>query len=647
METLCRLSYWGERGKPYTADRAQRNPVSPGRVAAGAELAGRPWRRNTRTHSPATSGQRGPGYATISRVTIEPGASTASTAASSGPYAENESADGEIPGWLPQLTRAERRLWEAFPYGATVEYLSGNPELDDPAQSDEWGDDRTIRAAVIAALALGACKPVPGRTAGVRIVGARVVGQIDLRHGQIDVPLTLRHCRIEDTLRFDEAVTKSIDLTGSHTGRIMAEGAHVRGSLKLNDARIFGDPDFALHLDEITIDTDLAARALHCDGPICLIGARVGAVVDLIRGKLHHPGAVAVNLGGAMIGRSLLVGYARVSGQMRLLGACVSGMVLFSGAQFTDIGDTWGVAIEGENFTAAGDGLFDKGFRTEGQVSFIGASFGGVLSFRDAHLASIRDNPALYCGGIQVARGFYLTHGFHAKGEVRLIGARVGGHLDLVGMAKDSGPLTLYHANVATINDGGPENWPDEVLLDGLTYSAFDPYLPGKDRLALLRRQRAGYRAQPYEFMAAYYRALGHEEDARTILIEKERVRRIDGRRWDRFVGVMFGTLVGYGYRPMRAVFFSILIQLAAVGFFAVNRPTQIRADDHVVYYPALYAADLFVPIVHFGQADSFQSHGFAAVVAFVLPYLGWAFGIAIVAGASRALARGGSGMLG
>jgi hypothetical protein len=29
------------------------------------------------------------------------------------------------------------------------------------------------------------------------------------------------------------------------------------------------------------------------------------------------------------------------------------------------------------------------------------------------------------------------------------------------------------------------------------------------------------------------------------------------------------------------------------------------------------------------------------------LPYLGWAFGIAIVAGASRALARGGSGMLG
>lgn len=583
-------------------------------------------------------------------MTIEPGASTASTAASIEQSAENESSDGEIgeiPGWLPELTRAERRLWEAFPYGATVEYLSGDPDLDDPAQADQWSDDRTIRAAVIAALALGACKPVPGRTAGVRVIGARVVGQIDLRHGQIDVPLTLRHCRIEDTMRFDEAVTKSIDLTGSKTGRIMAEGAHVRGSLKLNDAQVCGDADFALHLDEITIDTDLAARALHCDGPVCLIGARIGAVVDLIRGKLHHPGAVAINLGGAQIGRSLLLGYSRVRGQVRLLGATVSGMTLFSGAQITDIADAWGIALEGENFTAAGDGLFDKGFRTEGQVSLIGATFGGVLSFRDAHIVSIRDNPALYCGGIQVARGFYLTHGFHAKGEVRLVGARVSGHLDLVGMAEDSGPITLYHASAATVRDHGPQSWPQEVLLDGFTYSAFDPYLPGKDRLALLRRQRDGYRAQPYEFMAAYYRALGHEEDARAILIEKERVRRRDGRRWDRFVGVMFGTLVGYGYRPMRAVFFSILIQLAAIGFFAIDRPTQIRADDHVVYYPALYAADLFVPIVHFGQADAFQSHGFAAVVAWGLPYLGWAFGIAIVAGASRALARGGAGVLG
>jgi len=552
-------------------------------------------------------------------------------------------AENEIPQWLPPLTEAERRLWDAFPYGDTVEYLSGAAELDDPARSAEWDDSRTIRAVVIAALALGARKPVPGRTAGVRIVGARVVGQIELRHGRIDAPLTLRRCRIEDTLRFDEAVTMSIDLTGSHTGRIMAEGAHVRGSLKLDEAWIHGDQDFALHLDEITVDTDLSARQMHCTGPVCMIGVRIGAVLDLIRCEVVQADKVAINLGGAWIGRSLLLAYARIHGQLRMLGTMCKGMAQFSGTQITDVEH---VALEGEGFTASGDGFFKNNFHAQGQVSLIGASFGGVLSFRGAQLASVDDGPALNCGGMVVSRGLYLTAGFHATGEVRLIGIRVGGHLDLIGMTKECGPLTLYHAAVATIRDGGVGTWPEHVVLDGLTYNAFDPYLPGKERVELLRRQMHGYRAQPYEFMAAYYRALGHEEDARTILIEKERVRRVGARRWDRAVGVIFGTLVGYGYRPVRAVFFSVLIQLAAIGLFSVERPTQIRPEDHIVYYSALYAADLFVPIVHFGQADAFQSHGFAAVVAFILPYLGWAFGLAIVAGASRALTRG-SGVLG
>jgi hypothetical protein len=71
-----------------------------------------------------------------------------------------------------------------------------------------------------------------------------------------------------------------------------------------------------------------------------------------------------------------------------------------------------------------------------------------------------------------------------------------------------------------------------------------------------------------------------------------------------------------------------------------------IDPTDHVTYYPVLYAADLFVPIVHFGQTDAFQSHGLAACVAYALPYLGWALGVAIVAGASRTLSKGGGGIV-
>ena len=80
--------------------------------------------------------------------------------------------------------------------------------------------------------------------------------------------------------------------------------------------------------------------------------------------------------------------------------------------------------------------------------------------------------------------------------------------------------------------------------------------------------------------------------------------------------------------------------------FYAYDVPTAIHPGDHVTFYPVLYAADLFVPIVHFGQADAFQSHGFAAFVAFALPYLGWALGLAIVAGASRTLSKGPGGIV-
>jgi hypothetical protein len=533
---------------------------------------------------------------------------------------------------------AEQRLWDAFPYGETVDYLSGDSDLDDPSRGAQWGEQRTVRADVICALLLGAHTPIPGRTAGVRVVGARVVGQLELRHGRIDVPLTLRHSRVEDTIRMNEAVAMSVDLTGSCMGRILAEGARIRGSLKLDDSTVTGDASMSLYLCEISVDTDLSAKRLKCSGSVRLNGANIGAILDMTGCALSQPRDVALNLSGARIGRAILVQDATVRGQVRMSGASCGGLTVLNRTRIVDVADT---ALEAQGFETAGDGLFQHGFHAEGGLVMVGSRFGGVLSFRGATLCSNSDAPAMHCGGMQVARGLYLNHGFRADGEVRLIGAQIGGHFDLLEIAADSGPLMLYHASIATIRDGGPETWPSQVQLDGLTYNAMDPYLPAKERLGLLRRQPNGYRAQPYEFMAAYYRALGHEEDARVILMEKERVRRAAGTAWERFVGVIFGTLVGYGYRPVRAVGISVLIQIAASAYFATWRPVQIRPEDHVVYYPALYAADLFVPIVHFGQADSFQSHGFAALVAMVLPYLGWILGISIVSAATRTLARG------
>jgi hypothetical protein len=543
-----------------------------------------------------------------------------------------------VPSWLGELTAPEARLWRAFPHGEAVDYTVGDPDADDPAGPRPWGPQRRIRAAVVAALALGVRSRIPGRTAGVRITGAEIVDGLDLRHGVVTVPLTMRRCRLVDPTRLDEAETRSIDLTGSHTGTIMAEGAHIRGSLKLAGATVAGNREYALHLDEVTIETDLSAEGLRCEGPVCLIGALIGAVLDLRGSTLDNPDAPALSLGGARINRAMLLGDADIRGSVRMPGAQIGGLLLMSG---TTITRSDAVAFNGEAVRTAGGAYFQRRFTADGTVVLVGARIGGVLSFREARLSASPGEPALMCNSAEVARSMYLTRGFQARGEIRLSGMKITGHLDLIGIDRGCGHMALYHTTVGTIRDQGLASWPGSLNLDGLQYAAFDPYLPADVRGELLARMPGGYRAQPYEFMASYYRELGHDEEARDILLAKERVRRDTAGRWTKLGGVIFDTLVGYGYRPLRAVAFSLLIQVAATVFFSVDRPTQIDPTQHIAYDPAWYVADLFVPIVHFGQADQFQSHGFAAAVAMVLPYLGWMIGITIVAGASRTLSRG------
>jgi hypothetical protein len=216
------------------------------------------------------------------------------------------------PDWLGTLDEAEERLWAAFPYGSQVEYWHGEQ----------------IRAEVVAALALGAVPATPGRTAGVRMRGATVIGELDLRHGTVDVPLTMLSCTFTDSVRFEESSTKSIDLTGSHLLRICATGAHIRGTLDLSRARITGGGEDAALLQKLIVDTDLigSPTALHGQaGPGR--GAHRIATLNLNRAVLSHPRRVAANLGGAVVESSFYFTKATIEGHLRMPGLKVDGVL--------------------------------------------------------------------------------------------------------------------------------------------------------------------------------------------------------------------------------------------------------------------------------------------------------------------------------
>ena len=96
-----------------------------------------------------------------------------------------------------------------------------------------------------------------------------------------------------------------------------------------------------------------------------------------------------------------------------------------------------------------------------------------------------------------------------ADGQAVLVftGARIGGTFRLdtdraTGMAPDQGSL---------------------IELDGLAYSGLPRPASLPRWRALLRGHTPGYAAQPYQHLAAAYRATGHDRDARMVLIAQRR----------------------------------------------------------------------------------------------------------------------------
>lgn len=252
----------------------------------------------------------------------------------------------------------------------------------------------------------------------------------------------------------------------------------------------------------------------------------------------------------------------------------------------------------------------------------------------------------LNAGRMVVAGTVYLSNGFSTDGEIRLNGARFG-HLDLGGMTSPDALLTLYGATAESGIRDDLASWPNRLNLDGFSYGSFARYLEARERLQLLRRQvrtdrtrTGGYRAQPYEQLAAYYRALGNDGEARTVLLAKMRSLSAQLPWYRRIPGRLLDALVGYGYRPMRAFGWAIGLLVVASCYFSTVRPQHISTEDESAFNPVLYAADHLIPIIHFGQSDAWQYHGVPAVVTVVLTVLGWSLGLAIAAAATRTFTR-------
>ncbi|MFC6084346.1 hypothetical protein [Sphaerisporangium aureirubrum] len=512
------------------------------------------------------------------------------------------------PFW--RLTPAERRVWDAYPSGDWVDLRTGDCRKDDPAEGGRWGRDRTVRAGVLTALLLGAQPPEDGRVAGLRLAGARITGLVNLSDANLTTKLHLLNCHIGGTIALSDATTKGVRFRGCDIHRIRAARCTVDGLFEL---------------DSCTVHAGVRLDNAHISGQFRLAGARLFAprsdsspsesfksdprrpysdTEQRERGWDQHHWALWA--GGLTVDGGAFCRDMRTEGGLRLIGARFnSGLYL----QRAVIKGTGSQAVYADHMQASSVEC-SEGFTAEGTVRMRGARISGVLSFNNAVLGDER--RCLHLSHMQVDE-LILTPA-SLKGEVNLAYSRIGVLLD------------------------NPRAYPGDVRLNGFVFESLRGGTPFAHRLGWVAKDPDGYRPQPYEQLASWYRRIGHDQDARRVLLAKQRARRGTLRLPSRVAGYLLDLAVGYGYRPWLAGAWFALLLAAGTIIFAGHPPAQVGLDERRVFHAFPYTLDLLVPVSVFELRGAWEPVGWTQWVANTLIACGWILATALIAGGTRVL---------
>lgn len=422
-------------------------------------------------------------------------------------------------------------------------------------------------------------------------------------------------------------------------GGLNLTGAEVRGTVVLDGITIRNPGDRAVDLTTATVGGDVSGIGLRAQGGVHLTGARVGGGVRLSRAYLSCPAEPADR---SRRRRSLLVGDGLEVARDLVLRGLVTrgGEVRFHSARVGDAVDLVGARLlHGRGYAVSFQQAFVNGsvhmqgpFRSRGLVAFNRATIEGRL---------VLDGATLVWPGPQPN---FNRHDAAFWG----IGMTVRGGM-VLGWRRVVGGVDLSDATTSHLADD-PDRWGDRVALTGFTYTRFaaptgsPPGSTGHWDVDARVRWLDGQDSPdpgPFEQAAAVYRAHGRPTDAEDVLIRGRRRLRHRRRRqreartprhhaaqvWD----WLLDRLVGYGYRPVRAIGLLALLVAVTAGALALPAATTAMratgASGHVYapdgrvdgtpeddtcgdgkvrcYQPLLLAVDTVVPIIDLGQRST------------------------------------------
>jgi hypothetical protein len=540
----------------------------------------------------------------------------------------------------------------------------------------------------------------------VNLRGAHIGGRLDCTradlHNDSGPALLADGLQVGQDMQCDRLTADGGVVLGGHIGRLLSfEGATLdnRGGI-------------ALSSDGLRVDGTMFCRnGFTAQGEIRLPGAWIGGRLFFDGAKLSNPGGRALVASRLTVGQDMFCRKQRASeheqpfhveGLVDLRGAHIGGHFVCDGAQ---LGNKSGPALDADSlqvvqdmylrdrFTAAGAGQ-------DGTVRLSGARIGGSLECYGAQLCN-ESGPALYADRLQVDQSMFLRDGFTAAGSggngtLYLVGARISGHLDLTKaeLRNDSGPALYAYSlqagqglylgrgftatgagesaavNLTDARVGGKfvfapaclEHKADShrrLAVDGLTYAGVPDTGSDQDWRELLRQGTLDYAAQPYQQLAAGYRARGDDRQARQTLMAQrdDQLARTDASWRERWWGRITKVTLGYGYQPWRALWCLaavvavscvLAVVLGAHGALAQTGTTATPGRSCTVVQQVSVGLDLNLPVgTSVARVDCDLAKDSASVTAawlsavgWVLRLLAWVFAALFIAGFTSAVRK-------
>lgn len=254
------------------------------------------------------------------------------------------------------LTDVEVRMFRAVAEGKFPDFSSPNAVENEPLLADRWPKERAVAADRIAWLATDsdAIRYVTHR--GIGLKGIRVDGRIDLQAANILFALYFDRCALPAGINLLGAEVHALNLSGSHVGRITADGVKVEASVILR-------------------------AGCKVNGRVRLIGARIGGNLDCEGGTFIGSEGEALAVDSAKIEGSVLLNQRFLAeGNVRLLGTEIGGNLSCEGGQFLNPGKN---ALTADRVKVEGNVFLSDGFIAQGRVSLPSSTINGFFVWRN------------------------------------------------------------------------------------------------------------------------------------------------------------------------------------------------------------------------------------------------------------------------